>query len=641
MKKIILLIGLICLVSITVVAYNYNEGNPATETTLLQSEEENVIYLDDEIEAVFEATVTPSDELKCGEDITVELSISVPDPLRIPVDIMLVMDRSGSMDEDIDPGFGYRAKMDAAKDAAKAFVNLGYWDEGDQIGLVSYATPNVTLDSQLMAMDDSNKANLNVTINSLNALGGTPTGYAVEAATTELNSVRANPEASKIEILLTDGYSNCCPDTYTEDYVPPLFCCLGCGGTKCGLNLPCHDPCRPYLEDIAQEAKDEGITIYTIGFGMDEEDVDKDELEAVANITGGKYYFAATEEELNDIYDQIAELIQIEIKNIYVVIVPAIATLADGSEIQLEEDLIYDVDSINPGEPWTASYTLNIPCDSDLACDIDSIRFPGEDSYIKYKYCSAGQEDADLKGESDESVITFGCQRPIAYWDEESIVELPFRSRDLGIEITSGEVVGPNEVQVSLKASNRNDLSSVATDVRIYVGEESGCGDAGAPKKVLSVEAMCGGKDDECDDKPKEIVWTDEELSPEGMVCARINEGKQVSECPRNNSDEMLLESPSTNIKIEDLKLNPKFKTEEFDLTATAWIKNEGKNDAVVDVEFYISEVDGTGKYFVQKREGISIPANSTREESVTFSRNNLNFELERIQNYFVVVEAE
>lgn len=662
MKKIILLVGLICLIGVTVFACSCAEDESNTGTTLLQAEEK-VIYFngdddEDEMGAIFETTVTPSDELNCGEDITVDLSISVPDALRVPVDIMLVMDRSGSMRDDIDPDSAVeREKMDAAKDAAKAFIDITddsgnyYWDEGDQIGLASFgSSPYHSVNSNLMPMNAANKVILNSEIDDLDHYGGTPTGYAVEDATNEL-SVNGNPEANKIEILLTDGYSNCCPIAYTpgchndpgcpdpDDEDNP--CCYTQSGTCCGhADSLCHELCRPYLGDLAQEAMDKDITIYTIGFGAEEyEDFDPVELQNIADITGGQYYHAPTEERLNEIYDEIAELIQTKIKNVNVFIVPAIATLEDGTEIQLEEDMLYDVGSINPGEPWTTSYTLNIPCDSDLACEIDRIRFPGEESYIKYKYCSIKDDTPQLKGESAESVIMFGCKRPVAYWDEESIVRLPFRSRDLGIEITSGEVVGPNEVKVSLKASNLNDLSSGATDVRIYVGEGEGCSGAGPPK-VLSVGAMCGGSDDECDDKLKEIVWTDEELSAEGMVCARINEGKQVSECPRNNSDEMLLESLNTNIKIEDLKLEPKFKTEEFDLTATAWIKNEGKNDAVVDIEFYISEVDGTGKYFVQNRDGVSIPANSTKEESVTFSRNNLNFELGRIKNYFVVVEA-
>lgn len=51
-----------------------------------------------------------------------------------------------------------------------------------------------------------------------------------------------------------------------------------------------------------QKLKREGIKIYTIGVGVD---VDEEILHKIAKATGGEYYYASTNDEISDLYNEI------------------------------------------------------------------------------------------------------------------------------------------------------------------------------------------------------------------------------------------------------------------------------------------------------------------------------------------------
>ena len=59
---------------------------------------------------------------------------------------------------------------------------------------------------------------------------------------------------------------------------------------------------EPLNEDLLAEAKREGIKIYTIGVGVD---VDEEILHKIAKATGGEYYYASTNDEISDLYNEI------------------------------------------------------------------------------------------------------------------------------------------------------------------------------------------------------------------------------------------------------------------------------------------------------------------------------------------------
>ncbi len=170
------------------------------------------------------------------------------------VDVVLVMDRSGSM---------AGQQLADAKAAAKTFVDqLDSFN--DRSGLVSFST-TATLNQNLTF----NKNSVKASIDSLSASGFTAIGDGIQNATNHLVWVgRGSTKWS--QVLLSDGQNN--------RGVNPIT--------------------------AANNARDEGIIIYTIGLGSD---ADNTTLSNIANITGGKYFFAPTGSDLNKIYLEIAK----------------------------------------------------------------------------------------------------------------------------------------------------------------------------------------------------------------------------------------------------------------------------------------------------------------------------------------------
>jgi Mg-chelatase subunit ChlD len=169
------------------------------------------------------------------------------------VDVMLILDRSGSMEGD---------KLVNAKESAIAFLNQMNLNV-DQVGLVSFAGSavlNRELTEDGIAVED--------TINNLTVSGSTNIADALAKAGEELNSRRSRPDNVPVIVLLTDG-----------DY--------NAGG----------DPL-----DVAQSLKSDGIEIYTIGLGSD---VEADTLRAIAS-SPDAYFESPTTADLATIYNEVA-----------------------------------------------------------------------------------------------------------------------------------------------------------------------------------------------------------------------------------------------------------------------------------------------------------------------------------------------
>lgn len=165
--------------------------------------------------------VTPGEITTEGE-ATVELTIQGTPPVSVvrPNDVILVIDKSGSMAGD---------KMTAAKDSAKGFIDL--MDMGiHRVGIVDFSSrDNVKV---FPITSDANAAKNY--INTIQANGGTGTGYAIDAAVTEL--LKAPREgAQPVIVLLTDG-----------DATEP------------------SGNAYQYALDRAAAAKEQGIVFYTI-----------------------------------------------------------------------------------------------------------------------------------------------------------------------------------------------------------------------------------------------------------------------------------------------------------------------------------------------------------------------------------------
>ncbi len=141
-----------------------------------------------------------------------------------------------------------------------------------------------------------------------------------------------------VEVLLSDGNNNC----GSED--PPV-------------------DCHQRVFDSAQEAADNGIVIYTIALGNNS---NQSLMEEIANITGGKSYYAPDSDDLEEIYEEIAEEVT-TIAGTNIVVIDYLPGYVELNESTLPPECTYDdierkitceLDDLHINE--TATVTFNI-----------------------------------------------------------------------------------------------------------------------------------------------------------------------------------------------------------------------------------------------------------------------------------------
>lgn len=211
---------------------------------------------------------------------------SLEEVLDYGADIMLVMDVSGSM-EALD--FQPRNRLYVAKEVVRKFIERR---KGDQIGLVAFAGAAATTCPLT--------TNMKYLVDKIEQLDfdlledGTAIGTALSTA---LNRLAGSKAKSKVIILLTDGVNN-------RGEVLPI--------------------------DAAEIAKKNGVKVYTVGVGSDEEvpfpnkppyygrylrvGLDEELLKKIADMTGGIYRKATDSASLEQIYEEINRLEKTEVK---------------------------------------------------------------------------------------------------------------------------------------------------------------------------------------------------------------------------------------------------------------------------------------------------------------------------------------
>lgn len=194
--------------------------------------------------------------------------------------IMMVLDLSESMSLQDMLSLGRPvSRLSVVKDAAQKFVEAR---AGDKIGLILFGThaylqTPLTFD-RASVLDRIADATVGLAGNS------TSLGDALGLAVKRLQHA---PKKSRVVILLTDGANNS------------------------GVLLP---------SKAAELAKEEGITVYTIGLGAAApaeggmfnlrfgSDLDEESLKEIAKATGGRYFRATDHKSLNAIYQIIDAL---------------------------------------------------------------------------------------------------------------------------------------------------------------------------------------------------------------------------------------------------------------------------------------------------------------------------------------------
>lgn len=206
-------------------------------------------------------------------------------PLREEgVDIMLVLDVSSSMTlQDMEQGSDLR-RVDAARQRAMAFAAARVTD---RVGLVTFARfPELvcplTLDEDALAVFLRQID----TVPQQSALDGTDIGSALAKAVDLLDDGEA---ASKVVVMLTDGET-------TYRVIQPL--------------------------DAAQMAEDAGIRVHTIGLGNGVpspfggmQAPDFREIEKVAEVTGGRFFRARSDADLEQVYEEIDRLEKVPLED--------------------------------------------------------------------------------------------------------------------------------------------------------------------------------------------------------------------------------------------------------------------------------------------------------------------------------------
>ena len=227
----------------------------------------------------------------------VELTITGTPPHR-PIEVMLVMDTSGSMG-DIISGDG-QTPMYYAKEAAKDFINNIFTSVNNptgknKVGIVSYSN-NATTRTGLI----NNSVVLNNIVDGLSAGGYTNIAEGINFAKNEINS-NGTHDCTTIRsiIVLTDGVANRAP-----------------GESGCSTYPTSHTDCTRAAMDAGQsamngipgfETKVYSVLIYGGISKNDVVDLAKDTMMGVVDNNGENYRDSRKAANLTFIYDQILQ----------------------------------------------------------------------------------------------------------------------------------------------------------------------------------------------------------------------------------------------------------------------------------------------------------------------------------------------
>jgi hypothetical protein len=211
-----------------------------------------------------------------GATTTFTLSATILPP--VPVDAVLVLDRSGSMADVI----GTRNKMEAALAAGHLFVQMLRDSADDRAAIVAFGeSPH---DVQPIVPIAGNRAALAAALGGIAPGGWTNIAGGIIVGEEEFSDPPhplAPPSLKRVMILLTDGQENRC---FQRGGVDPWYSITGRdAGDAPPMTRPDGTP-----QDTDVLPTPVGVNVYAVGLGNPDQ-VDGAVLDAIATATGGSY----------------------------------------------------------------------------------------------------------------------------------------------------------------------------------------------------------------------------------------------------------------------------------------------------------------------------------------------------------------
>ena len=270
-----------------------------SESTEIQNEEEMILSSEDQ---------ASGDELVIGTQLNSDIELTPP------IDVMLVLDNSGSMKKN-DPKF-------LVTEAIKEFISQK--NENTRVGIIIF-DGKVQLKVSLTVASFANRETILSSIEAINYKGQyTDFPAAIERAIYELKD-NGRSDSKKSIIFMTDGIVD------TGDANRDL------------------EKSKWMREDLAADAADNEIKVFGIAFT---ESADFQLIQSISQQTKGEYFRALVAEDLKNVFQQINEAIKKESESsIETIIQQDDLTTADVKTSGVSEVLDNSVGSIATIEP--------------------------------------------------------------------------------------------------------------------------------------------------------------------------------------------------------------------------------------------------------------------------------------------------
>lgn len=216
--------------------------------------------------------------------------------------IVLAFDRSDSMAYD---GSDPPQPLTDTKAAARAFMDFvdSYPVVGDSAGLVMYNEEAVRVrfsnGDRLTGQFDEVKSAIDLIEIDPDAFGQTNIAQAVYRSRQILNG-EGDDRSLKVVVLLSDGKTTTSlwgrpGDAWKQDAEGNWY-------------LPNNNRAERHAYREADRCRNDGIILYTISLG---DDTNQELMEDMADLTGGKHFYAPTPAELDDVFIEISERIPV------------------------------------------------------------------------------------------------------------------------------------------------------------------------------------------------------------------------------------------------------------------------------------------------------------------------------------------